>query len=190
MKEIVIKVFNSQPIIFKIRQYEKYQPFSKTGTHWNLYGAGRIVQEASSFFGWGKVEIKNVENSDKPWFTERDIGRLLNLIIKYESNEKFYRPIYEKINPLAGKTTVIGNSFSNEFVKNFIAAGLADKVYHFENKPLVSNDVAFINKSKRIIFVYTDIALMNENDQFYKKLDFLLETLPTISEKKSDNLEY
>ena len=183
LKKMGIKVFNSQPITSKIKKEEKYEPFSKTGTHWNHYGAGRIVQEASSFFGWGKIEMTDIESRKKPYTMERDIANLLNLLIEYETNEKFYKPMYQKRSPLPGVTTIIGNSFSNEFVKNFMNAGLADNVCHFENKPLTSDDIYLINKSKRIIFVYTDLALINENGQFYKKIDFLLETLPTISKK-------
>lgn len=179
LQKMGIKVFNSQRLVSKIRKNEKYQPFSKTGTHWNYYGAGRVVQETSSFFGWKNVKIKDVMKRDNPYKTERDIANLLNLIIKYKSDEKFYRPIYEKIKPLKGKSTIIGNSFSNEFVANFYFSGLAlyKDIFHFENSPLMLDDISLIKQSKRVIFIYTDIDIVNEESQFYKKMDFLLNHL-------------
>ena len=45
LRELNINVINTQSIVSKIREEGMYQPFSKTGTHWNLYGAGRVLQE-------------------------------------------------------------------------------------------------------------------------------------------------
>ena len=175
LKKLNIKIFNSQPVVSMMKKSEKYQPFSKTGTHWNHYGAGRVVQEAASFFGWGNIEISDIRTGNKPYSTERDIANLLNLFVRYKSDEKFYKPVYKKTKSLIGKTVVIGNSFSNEFVRNFIDAGLSDKVYHFENSPLTSDDILSVKQSKRIIFVYTDLDMVDEDSQFYKKVEFLLD---------------
>mgnify|MGYP002869999559 CR=1 FL=1 len=119
-----INVFNAQSIMYQMRKKESYEPFSVTGTHWNHYGAGRTLQEASKVFGWGKIDILKMETQDKPYTTERDIANLLNLIIPYYPHQNFYRPIFKQSRALDGKTTIIGNSFSNEFKIALLNSGL------------------------------------------------------------------
>ena len=177
LQKMGIKVFNSQRLVSKIRENEKYQPFSKTGTHWNHYGVGRVIQEIASFFGLENVKIRDVMTKDTPYTTEKDIANLLNLLIEYKTDEKFYRIVYENIKPLKGKSTIIGNSFSNEFFVEFYLSGLGKDVVRFENPPFVLKDIDLIKNSKRFIFVYTDIEMVNEESQLYKKVDFLLKHL-------------
>ncbi len=179
--ELGVPVFNAQKLISDIRKNEKYQPFSITGTHWNYYSAGRTVQESAKQFRWANVQIREVRGSDDPYSTELDIARLLNRWFLYNPEQTFYKPIFEKSVPLQGETTIIGNSFSAEYKHMFVDAGLQDgKLYWFGNNPLAVTDIPNILKSKRIILIYTDTAMMHElNGQFYKKLNFLL-----------DNIEY
>lgn len=170
-----INVFNAQSIMYDIREKENYEPFSVTGTHWNLYGASRTLQEAAKQFEWGSLEFSNIESKEKPYTTERDIADLLNLITPYYPHQTFYKPIFKTIKPLEGKTTIIGNSFSKEFKMVLINSGLvsSNNLLHFENKPLQESDVENILKSKRVIFVYTANAPLNREHQIYKKIDII-----------------
>ncbi len=184
--EFGIPVFNAQKLASDIRKNEKYQPFSPTGTHWNYYGAGRTVQESAKQFGWANLKIRDIQDKDIPYITERDIANLLNRWYGYEPEQTFYKPIFEKSVPLPGITTIIGNSFSNEYKNMFVEAGLSDgKLYHFANKPLVVNDIPNILKSKRVILIYTDGAMTHElNGQIYKKLNFLLDNIKYVVQYK------
>lgn len=184
--EFGVPVFNAQRLASNIRKNEKYQPFSLTGTHWNYYGAGRTVQESAKQFGWANLKISEVRGSNAPYFMETDIARLLNRWFAYEPKQTFYKPIFEKVMPLRGGTTIIGNSFSSEYKHMFVDAGLSDgSPYHFENNPLVVTDVPNILKSKRVILIYTDNAIAQElNGQFYKKLDFLLDNIKYVVQYK------
>jgi len=174
-----IKTFDAQQLISNIRKNGQYQPFSVTGTHWNYYSAGMTFLEAAKKFNWGNIEIEKIDKQVTPFFTERDIADLLNLWYTYYPKQMFYKPIFKKTKAsLSGNTTIIGNSFSNEFLHMFIESGLTNgEIYHFENQPLNDKDIDKILNSRRIIFVYTDIALINQEDQFYKKIDVLLNKL-------------
>lgn len=178
LSDMGIKVFNSQSLITNIHSNEQYQPFSTTGTHWNFYGAGRTFQEVAKYFGWGDIKIKEILESDTPYLTEKDIAQLLNLWVPYNPKQKFYKPVFEKTNALNGKTVIIGNSFSNELATVSLETNLFSKgLVHFENQPLVYQNIKDIQNAKRVILVYTDIAFMNSNDQLYQKIDFLLHNI-------------
>lgn len=194
--EYGIPVYNAQKLMHDIRKNEDIEPFNKTGTHWNFYGAGRAVQESAKHFNWGDIKIKEIQTQTTPYFTERDFGNLLNLWYKYYPNQTFYKPIFDKVSPLSDTITIISNSFGNEYKKMFIDAGLSNgKLNHYENKPLTSENIPLILKSNKIILIYTDDALITANDQFYKKIDFLLNNIQYItnykfSDKKRPNNLY
>ncbi|MCQ2966443.1 MAG: hypothetical protein MJ250_06890 [Alphaproteobacteria bacterium] len=177
LNNLGINVLNAQPLVSKIRVNDRYQPFSITGTHWNHYGAGRTVQYLAKRFNWGDVEINDVEESKSPYTTEKDIANVLNLLKKYKPKQRFYRPIYKLNKTLLENVTIIGNSFSKEFKIELVNTGLFSSINHYKNEPLSIEDMEKIKNSKKIIFVYTDIAIMNEKDQLYKKINFILEKL-------------
>jgi hypothetical protein len=178
LQKFGINVFNAQKLASYILENEDYPPFSITGTHWNHYAAARTVQESAKKFNWGEVEIESISESNSPYTTERDLEGLLNLLIKPNPKSKFYKPVFYTKYLLKGNTTIIGNSFSNEFVINFRDSRLLNGIiYHFENAPLIDSDIKKILNSKRIILVYTDIDVINDTSQLYKKIDFILNSL-------------
>lgn len=181
LDSIGIRNFNSQPLMKQIKQNEDYQPFTRTGTHWNLYGSGRTLQEAAKKFGWSKIIFKDIEHSETKFFAERDIADLLNLWDKYDDDHDFIRPVYEKAEKvLEGTTVLIGNSFSNEMKNALLDSGLVEQKHliHIENRPMTDDDIKQIRRSSRIILVYTDTAVINSGHQFYKKLEKMVTELP------------
>lgn len=170
-----INVFNGQAIMADLRRGE-YQPFSKTGTHWNLYGAGQVFTNAFKTFGLSDVKITKIQTSKKPYITEKDIANLLNRLDLYETDEKYPRPLFESSKTLSDKTGLIGNSFSNEFKQSMLNAKVVSSknLVYEGNPPLTPEKTRQLLQSKRIFMVYTDVPFMNINDQMFKKIDMLL----------------
>lgn len=177
LKEMEIPVFNAQSLVDEIKKKENYEPFSKTGIHWNLYGAGRTVQESLKAFGLADIKIKNIDSSASPYRTERDIANLLNLIVPYMTNENYPYPHFKGTTDIEGITAIIGNSFSKEY-KQILADIIEEKnIIHKENTPLSNKETRIILTSKRIFLVYTDIPFRNKEDQLWKKIDVLLDNM-------------
>ena len=169
-----IPAFNAQRLMAEIRKNEKYEPFSKTGTHWNFYGAGRTVQASLKKFGLAEISLKNIDTSNLPYFAERDIANLLNLPIEFKTDDKFPYPNFEKTDAIKGNIAVIGNSFSNEYVRILSeVTGIYD-ITHVENSPLSHKMASKVLTAKKIFLIYTSLPFQNPNDQLYKKIDTLL----------------
>lgn len=170
--------FNVQELFLNDKSKMSIEPFSKTGTHWNHYGAGYALIKMAEKFGWGSIFMESVEKSKKPYTKERDIAGLLNLPVKILKNEEFYKPVLKANKSFTFQTSLIGNSFSNELKDALLSSGLApsSQIIHYENRPLSRRDLKNIWKSRQIIFVYTDLSFFDENDQMYKKLKILLES--------------
>ena len=170
-----INVFNGREIMANLRR-DEYQPFSKTGTHWNLYGAGQVFASAFKTFGLSDVKITGVQTSKKPYITERDIANLLNRLVLYETGEEYPRPLFENSEALPGKTGLIGNSFSNEFKQSMLNAKVvsSENLIFEGNPPLTPEKTQQLLQSKRIFMVYTDLPFMYINEQMFKKIDMLL----------------
>ena len=170
-----IKVFNGQSLMADLRRGE-YQPFSKTGTHWNLFGAGNVFAAAFKEFGLSNVKVTEIQTSKKPYITERDIADLLNRLDFYETGEEYPRPLFEISKALSGKTGIIGNSFSNEFKQSILNAGVVSSknLVYEGNPPLTPEKTRQLLQTNRIFMVYTDLPFMNINDQMFKKIDMLL----------------
>ena len=154
----------------------EYQPFSKTGTHWNLYGAGQVFTNAFKTFGLSDVKMTKIQTSKKPYITEKDIANLLNRLDLYETDEKYPRPLFEISKTVSDKTGLIGNSFSNEFKQSMLNAKVVSSknLVYEGNPPLTPEKTRQLLQSKRIFMVYTDVPFMNINDQMFKKIDMLL----------------
>lgn len=176
LQKMGIAVYNAQNLALEIKNQEKYPPFFKTGTHWNLYAAGRTLQDSFKSFNLPDIIMSGVETADIPYFTERDIANLLNLIFPYTTEEKFVQPLLQSQEPLPGKTALIGNSFSNEYKVNMLAAKAVtqESLIHIGNPPLSDAQAQQIMQCRRIFFVYTDLPFINSQDQLYKKIDVLL----------------
>ncbi|MDO4161757.1 MAG: hypothetical protein Q4D80_01970 [Pseudomonadota bacterium] len=174
LKEMGINVYNSQKLLSSIAENETYQPYNKTGTHWNYYGAGRVFQASAEMFNFGKIELRDIETRSQKYGTERDIADLLNLWIPYYPRQSFYRPVWQSEAFVKGKTAIIGNSFSNEYKINAEYSGIFENLSHYENLPLSDKDCHNILNTDRIIFVYTDRAFLQANHQFYQKIDRLI----------------
>lgn len=170
-----INVYNSQKLLSSIAENETYQPYNKTGTHWNYYGAGRVFQASAETFNFGKIELRDIETRSQQYGTERDIADLLNLWIPYYPRQSFYRPVWQSEAFVKGKTAIIGNSFSNEYKINAEYSGIFENLSHYGNLPLSDKDYKDILNTDRIIFVYTDNVFMNAQDQMYQKLNKLIE---------------
>ncbi len=175
-----IPVYNAQKLVFQLKEKNEYPPFNKTGTHWNLYGAGRTVQESFNYFHIANIMLTNIETSKKAFLTERDISNLLNLSIHYKTNEDYCKPDFTTSTPLVTPTAIIGNSFSNEYKYILTTSHLLNEktLQHYANKPITDDDAKQIWKSKNIFFIYTIIAFLNPDDQLYKKIQVLLDNKP------------
>lgn len=175
-----VKVFNGQKVADAMLHNEAIPPFNVGGLHWNLYGAGRVLYDAAEYFDWGKLEIVDVIQSLTPYYTERDLADLLNLIFKYKIDEMYYKPAFSCLNSkLHGQTAILGNSFSNEFAMMFYDSLLAgdNGIIHYANPPLFESDVEKILSSKQIIIVYTAVGLLHSNDHIFKKIDQILNAI-------------
>lgn len=177
LKQLGIPVYNAQNLAQNIRENEKYEPFSKTGTHWNFYGAGRTVEESLRYFGLADLELKQVDTSLTPYMTERDIADLLNLPVKYYTGEHYPYPRFTKSIVLDGKTSIIGNSFSNEYKRVLFEVLKNKMIIHKGNSPLSNQEAKDILTSKSIFLVYTDQPFFNKQDQLWKKIDILLDNV-------------
>lgn len=179
-KEHHIPVYNAQKLMYQLKENNELPSFNKTGTHWNLYGAGKAVQESFNYFNIANIALTNIESSKEAFFTEKDISKLLNLAIHYRSNEKYYNPEFSTATPLVTPAVIIGNSFSNEYKHILVTSHLLNEetLQHYENKPLTDDDAKNIWKSKHIFFIYTVSAYLNPHDQLYKKIQMMLDNKP------------
>ncbi|MDE5682507.1 MAG: hypothetical protein K2I05_09335, partial [Mailhella sp.] len=110
------------------------------------------------------------------------IIKLLNLTIHYKTNELYYKPTFTAKHPLNVPTVIIGNSFSNEFIHTITLSNLiSDPAFlqHYENQPLTVENAEKIWKVKNIFFIYTAIAIYDQQNQLYKKIQALLDNAPT-----------
>lgn len=178
LRNIGIPTFDSQPLFEQLHAKKDIEPFPIGGIHWNLYGVGMALKESAEAFGWGKINISDIETSDHAYLTEQDLTRLQNLFFTKHNDKLFYRPIMQADFKLSGSTIIIGDSYSNEYKLSVINAGITENgtLFHYENKPLTHDDIMNILQSKQIIFVYTD-EIIDPNHQFYKKLDELLKEI-------------
>ena len=174
-----IPVYNAQKLMHHIKNNEKMPVFPKTGTHWNLYAAGRTLQETAELFKWPTVELTQLEQSKKPYFVDEDLAQLLNLYDRFESREIYIKPVLKASHKLNGTTTLIGNSFLHEYRYVLIESQISSTslLPYYENPPLTPENIEAIWQSKRVVLIYTDIALIQKNDQFYQKLETLLNAL-------------
>lgn len=174
IKDLGIPVYNSQPLMEKLREEGEYQPFPIGGIHWNYYGAGKTLQESAKYFKWAPVKWLGVESSPTPYFAEQDLTKLQNLFFTKRNDKTFYKPTMLATHRWYDKTIVIGDSYSNEYNYMLCNSGFSDNgmVAHYGNKPLNDTDIQNILSAKRIIFVYTD-DIIDSNHQFWKKLDAL-----------------
>lgn len=181
-KENSIPIYNAQELMFQIKSNDELPPFNKTGTHWNFYGAGKTVQESFKYFNITNIELINIKHSKDAYLTERDISKLLNLPIHYKTNELYYKPTFTAKHPLNVPTVIIGNSFSNEFIHTITLSNLISDpalLQHYENQPLTVENAEKIWKVKNIFFIYTAIAIYDQQNQLYKKIQALLDNAPT-----------
>lgn len=175
-----IPVYNTQRLIFQLKNENIFPPYPKTGTHWNLYGAGRAVQESLNYFNLASMTLTHVESSKKTFLTERDISNILNLPIRYRTNEDYYMPHFTVSAPLDSSLTIIGNSYSHEYEHIVLSANLleAHNLKYFGNEPLSHESGQQIWETKKFFFIYTPSAFLNPDDQLYKKIQILLDTKP------------
>lgn len=183
LNQMGVPVFNAQTLVNRIRETENYEPFSRTGTHWNFYGAGRTVQESLRAFSLADIKIKEIDTSLSPYWAEYDIAGLLNLLISFPKNETFPYPKFVSSVNFDGVTTIIGNSFSNEYKQILSNILKNNTIIHKENPPLSDLDAKNIMRSKRIFLVYTDIPFVETEDQLWKKIDVLLDNVNNVKEK-------
>lgn len=175
LQKLDIKVYNAQPLAEQLRQENSYQPFPRTGIHWNAYGAGKTFVEAMKSFNFGNVKITSIEERDTPYFAEQDLYKLKN-VFNRRLNDIYYKPILNADFQLVGRTAIIGNSFSNEFKILYLESKIqnAEDVIFYENQPLTKEDVHKIYQSKRIFFVY-NVEIAQPYNGLDTKLNILVE---------------
>lgn len=173
-----IRVYDAQPLIERLRATHTIEPFPMGGIHWNFWGAGNVLKDSAQHFKWGRIDITDVEKSDTPYFTEQDLTLLQNLLRKRKIDKVFYKPMLKPYFKWKGRTVIMGDSYSNEYVKMLLEAGIVhqEQLAHYENTPLTDEDATHIWSTKRIILIYSD-AIVDPNHQFYQKIDKLLTTL-------------
>jgi len=173
-----ISAYNSQILMNSIKEKDMY-PFNNGGTHWNHYGAAKTLIESFKKFNLGDIKITHINNQDKPISTERDLSRLLNTYYKYSNkNETFMQPKLHSSDITDKKITLIGDSFSQEYVINLKKVYKNHDILHFENKPISNHDFAKIIKhTDIIILMYTAPNIIRSNKNLYTRIDLLLEYL-------------
>ncbi len=179
ISKLGIPVYNSQPLMEKLRDESKIQPFPIGGIHWNLYGGGMAVKESFKQFGIGNIKFVGIEESRHPYLADQDLTELQNMFFRKRNDRRFYKSVLKGNFKLSGTTYVIGDSYSNQYFIPLVDAGIAKAgtIIHYENQPLNTDDVNRIKSdAKRIIFVYTD-DIVDPNHQFWKKIDALLENM-------------
>lgn len=108
---------------------EKYPLFSKSGTHWSIYGAAVAATQLNGILnreGIGNAELRwdTVESSEQPRNTDKDLHDLLNIMAMPVSQLLGY-PRISLESGTGPRTLVIGDSY----YLTFYYLGLHEKLF-------------------------------------------------------------
>ncbi len=118
--------------------------FSRGGTHWNYYGAGRIVQlmlaDISDRVGkkFNNIEVTSYTTDAKPFGTDNDLGGLLNQWSTNKINQGQIHPVFQHIpGEKRPNLLMIGDSFAFTLMYVLETQNLferCDLMYYFKRR--------------------------------------------------------
>lgn len=195
LSSLGILCFNTQKFIEEIDKNE-YPPYSKTGFHWNQYGAVRVTQKVSEILGLNPITISEVNYKKKVWPSDRDYSSLLNTYFDYLPEEIYPQVKLAYTEPNNENITIIGDSFS-EYVYNGLLLAEANNIEElfFASNRLISDDEAkkMLSQSKKFIFVNEYGGLFSPYNISLRNIDTLLNNMPHFVMRnwlKNDKNEY
>lgn len=189
LQKLDIPYYNTQPLMEKLVKTAEIQPFNKGGIHWNYYGATKALQLSLQKFGLGKMHIAEIEYSDKPILTERDIAKLLNRFIPYRNiGEKFANPIIKANEITSKKIAILGDSFSQEYKNNLLKIYPKSFLLYYGNMPMTEQEIRDVLKnSDVIILIYTSRNIIEQGNRFYKRVNKFLSAFEPVYQFSQDN---
>lgn len=181
LSSVGIECFNTQPLIQSMKQKENWEPYARTGTHWNVYSSIRVTQEVSKKLNLQDIKIDDVYFSPENLRGERDFANLLNVYWKYLPNEQFPKVKAHALGKNSEIITLVGDSYCGSIFDSLLRSSASDKkhLYIASNRLMSKSEALKILANTDVYIFVSQVSQLNDpNATMLKNIDVLLSVLP------------
>lgn len=186
LEEFGINYLDTHKLFLQWKEQEAPLLFSRGGTHWNYYSAGRVVQSVLANISdragtaFNTIETTSYTTDSKPTGTDNDLGDLLNLWSTAKMKKGQVHPV---LRHLAGEKRanllVVGDSFSFTLIRVMETEHLferCDLLYYFKRRfswPAGTNDpIDFSKLDLRQELLSRDAVIIEINEYWLPQYGF------------------